>query len=61
MLNGVSGYENHIEYMERSLAVVDRMEKLVKELLYLSKAEELKKLNIKPLILRKYFGYRLPQ
>ena len=26
MLNGVSGYENHIEYMERSLAVVDRME-----------------------------------
>lgn len=39
MLNGVSGYENHIEYMERSLAVVDRMEKLVKELLYLSKAE----------------------
>ena len=34
MLNGVSGYENHIEYMERSLAVVDRMEKLVKELLY---------------------------
>ncbi len=52
MLNGVSGYENHIEYMERSLAVVDRMEKLVKELLYLSKAEEeLKKLNIKPLIL----------
>lgn len=61
MLNGVSGYENHIEYMERSLAVVDRMEKLVKELLYLSKAEELKKLNIKPLILRKCFGYRLPQ
>ena len=29
MLNGVCGYENHIEYMERSLAVVDRMEKLV--------------------------------
>ena len=26
MLNGVSGYENHKEYMERSLAVVDRME-----------------------------------
>ena len=38
MLNGVSGYENHIEYMERSLAVVDRMEQLVKELLYVSKA-----------------------
>ena len=33
MLNGVCGYENHIEYMKRSLAVVDRMEKLVKELL----------------------------
>ena len=40
MLNGVSGYENHIEYMERSLAVVDRMEKLVKELLYVSKAKD---------------------
>ena len=39
MLNGVCGYENHIEYMERSLAVVDRMEKLVKELMYVSKAE----------------------
>lgn len=60
MLNGVCGYENHIEYMERSLAVVDRMEKLVKELLYVSKAEGTQKLNIKPLILRKYFGYRLP-
>lgn len=43
MLNGVSGYENHIEYMERSLAVVDRMEKLVKELLYVSKTEETQK------------------
>lgn len=39
MLNGVSGYENHTEYIERSLAVVDRMEKLVKELLYVSKAD----------------------
>ena len=39
MLNGVCGYENHIEYMERSLAVVDRMENLVKELLYVSKTE----------------------
>lgn len=38
MLNKVSGYENHTEYMERSLAVVERMEKLVKELLYVSKA-----------------------
>lgn len=39
MLNGISGYENHTEYMERSLAVVDRMENLVKELLYVSKTE----------------------
>ena len=47
MLNGVSGYENHIEYMERSLAVVDRMEKLVKELLYISKAEGTQKTEYK--------------
>ena len=47
MLNGVSGYENHIEYMERSLAVVDRMEKLVKELLYVSKAEKTQKTEYK--------------
>ena len=39
MLNKVSGYENHTEYMERSLAVVERMEKLVKELLYVSKKD----------------------
>ena len=39
MLNGISGYENHTEYMERSLAVVDRMENLIKELLYVSKTE----------------------
>ena len=43
MLNGISGYENHTEYMERSLAVVDRMENLVKELLYVSKTEETQK------------------
>ena len=47
MLNGVSGYENHIEYMERSLAVVDRMEKLVKELLYVSKVEGTQKTEYK--------------
>ena len=47
MLNGVSGYENHKEYMERSLAVVDRMEKLVKELLYISKAEGTRKSEYK--------------
>ena len=39
MLNKISGYENHTEYMERSLAVVERMEKLVKELLYVSKTD----------------------
>ena len=47
MLNGVRGYENHAEYMERSLAVVDRMEKLVKELLYVFKAEETQKSKYK--------------
>lgn len=47
MLNGVRGYENHTEYMERSLAVVDRMEKLVKELLYVSKAEGTQKSKYK--------------
>lgn len=39
MLNKISGYENHTEYMERSLSVVERMEKLVEELLYVSKAD----------------------
>lgn len=33
--------------MERSLAVVDRMEKLVKELLYVSKMEEPQKSEYK--------------
>lgn len=47
MLNKISGYENHIEYMERSLAVVERMEKLVKELLYVSKADGKQKLEYK--------------
>ena len=47
MLNGVCGYENHIEYMKRSLAVVDRMEKLVKELLYVSKEEGTQKTEYK--------------
>ena len=37
MLNKVKGYENHELYMERSLAVVEKMETLVKELLYVSK------------------------
>ena len=39
MLNKIKGYENHEEYMERSLAVVDKMETLVRELLYVSKVD----------------------
>ena len=34
MLNKVKGYENQEAYMERSLAVVEKMETLVKELLF---------------------------
>lgn len=37
MINKVKGYENQEAYMERSLAVVEKMETLVKELLYVSK------------------------
>lgn len=40
MLHHVKGYENREMYMERSLAVVDKMETLVKELLYLSKTSK---------------------
>jgi two-component system sensor histidine kinase VanS len=39
MLNKVKGYENQESYMERSLAVVEKMETLVKELLYVSKTD----------------------
>ena len=39
MLNKVKGYENQEAYMERSLAVVEKMETLVKELLYVSKTD----------------------
>lgn len=39
MLNKVKGYENQAAYMERSLAVVEKMETLVKELLYISKTD----------------------
>ena len=35
----VKGYENQESYMERSLAVVEKMETLVKELLYVSKTD----------------------
>lgn len=39
MINNIKGYENHIDYMKRSLNVVDKMEILVKELLYISRSE----------------------
>lgn len=42
MLNNISGYEDHTAYMERSLAVVDKMELLVKELLYVSRSDSSK-------------------
>lgn len=59
MLNGVSGYENHIEYMERSLAVVDRMEKLVKELLYVSKTEGTRKYEYKTIDFAEIFRVQI--
>ena len=59
MLNGVSGYENHKEYMERSLAVVDRMEKLVKELLYISKAEGTRKSEYKTIDFAEVFRVQI--
>ena len=40
MLNKITGYENHSEYLKRSLSVVDRMESLVKGLLYIAKTDE---------------------
>ena len=43
----LKGYENHEEYMERSLAVVDKMEALVQELLYVSKADGKQKAEYK--------------
>ena len=59
MLNGVCGYENHIEYMERSLAVVDRMEKLVKELMYVSKAEGTQKSEYKAIDFAEIFRVQI--
>lgn len=47
MLNNISGYENHMAYMERSLYVVDKMEILVKELLYISRVDNSKNLVYK--------------
>lgn len=59
MLNGVSGYENHTEYIERSLAVVDRMEKLVKELLYVSKADGTQKCEYKSIDFAEVFRVQI--
>ena len=39
MINNIKGYENHMDYMKRSLNVVDKMDTLVKELLYISRSE----------------------
>lgn len=39
MINNIKGYENHIDYMKRSLNVVDKMDILVKELLFISRSE----------------------
>lgn len=39
MIHNIKGYENHMDYMKRSLNVVDKMETLVKELLYISRTE----------------------
>ncbi len=39
MINNIKGYEDHMDYMKRSLNIVDKMEALVKELLYISRSE----------------------
>lgn len=46
MINNIKGYENHIDYMKRSLNVVDKMEALVKELLYISRSENNRELAV---------------
>lgn len=43
MLNNVTGYEDHPKYLMRSLNVTEKMEGLVKELLYISKMDRNKK------------------
>lgn len=47
MLGKVKGYENQEVYMERSLAVVEKMETLIKELLYISKTDGKRKSEYK--------------
>ena len=39
MLNYVAGYEDHPKYLMRSLTVTEKMEKLIRELLYVSKID----------------------
>lgn len=39
MLNNVAGYEDHHKYLMRSLTVTEKMEKLIRELLYVSKID----------------------
>ncbi len=39
MLNNVAGYEDHSKYLMRSLTVTEKMETLIKELLYISKMD----------------------
>ena len=51
MLNKVKGYENQEAYMERSLAVVEKMETLVKELLYVSKTDGKQRVEYKTCLL----------
>ena len=46
------------QYMDRSLAVVEKMETLVKELLYVSKTDGNREQNIRRLILQSFFGYK---
>ena len=51
MLNRSADMKTTQNIWKRSLTVVERMEKLVKELLYVSKATENRNPNIKPLTL----------
>ena len=59
MLNKVKGYENQEVYMERSLAVVEKMETLVKELLYLSKTDGSQRSEYKMIDLAELFRVQI--
>lgn len=58
MLNKVKGYENQESYMERSLAVVEKMETLVKDCSMYLKQTENREQNIRRLVLQSFFGYK---